>query len=285
MATKTAINKIKIESTQTQGEMLCLEMLENLGIGHKLVSEKHRLYQLEMSGSPLLRCYESLADQRADEKKLEQIADQTKTPVVGMIRPDAFGATTYVPGVGPVPIAVVKAGALFDGWGMSGHATLNSLALTLRSEAQHLGKDEPMPYTEYLMAALGIEEKPQTSEELMALINRAAESPHKIGLPAALQAASGRGSHQAVLMFDPHKTLDTNSSIPDYEKNSWLWFDLGRAIGSETPSSRRAHGLVHQSLVSVLGMNEALFVSYRVDAGVKKELQQGRKSLNKAIAN
>ena len=283
MATKTAINKIKIESTQTQGEALCLEMLENLGIGHKLVSEKHRLYQLEMNGNPLLRCYESLADQRADEKKLEQIADQTKTPVVGMIRPDAFGATTYVPGVGPVPIAVVKAGALFEGWGMSGHATLNSLALTLRSEAQQLGKDEPMPYTEYLMAALGIEQKPQTIDELMVLINRAAESPHKIGLPAALQAASGRGSHQAVLMFDPIKTLDTSSSIPDYEKNSWLWFDLGRAIGSETPSSRRAHGLVHQSLVSVLGMNEALFVSYRVDAGVKRELQQGRKALTQAI--
>ena len=285
MATKTAINKIKIESTQTQGETLCLEMLENLGIEHKLVSEKHRLYQLEMSGSPLLRCYESLADQRADEKKLEQIADQTKTPVVGMIRPDAFGATTYVPGVGPVPIAVVKAGALFEGWGMSGHAKLNSLALTLRSEAQRLGKDEPMPYTEYLMVTLGIEEKPQTIDELMALINRAAESPHKIGLPAALQAASDRGSHQAVLMFDPNKTLDTSSSIPDYEKNSWLWFDLGRAIGSETPSSRRAHGLVHQSLVSVLGMNEALFVSYRVDAGVKKELQQGRKALTQAIGS
>ena len=87
MATKTAISKIKIESTQTQGETLCLELLENLGIGHKLVSEKHRLYQLEMSGNPLLRCYESLADQRADEKKLEQIADQTKTPVVGMFAP------------------------------------------------------------------------------------------------------------------------------------------------------------------------------------------------------
>ena len=279
MATKTAISRIKVEATRSRGEILCLEMLENLGIGHKLASEKHRLYQLEMSGSPLLRCYESLADQRADEKQLEKIADQTKTPVVGMIRPDAFGATTYVPGVGPVPIAVVKAGSLFEGWGMSGHATLNSLSLTLRAEAQQLGTDNPMPYTQYLMAALGVETRPTTAEELMVLINKAAESPHKIGLPAALQAAAGRGSHQAVLMFDPTKTLDTSTSIPDYERNSWLWFDLGRAIGSETPSSRRAHGLVHQSLVSVLGMDEALFVSYRVDEGVKKELKQGRKAL------
>ena len=283
MATKNAIQKLKIDAAPSNTEKVCLELLENLGIGSKLVSEKHRLYQLEMKGGPLLRCYDSLADQRADEKRLEKIADQTQTPVVGMIRPDVFGATTYVPGVGPVPIAVVKSGALFDSWGMSGHSTLNTLALTLRAEAQHLGKGQPMPYTEYLMAALEVSERPQDKEQMMALINRAAESPHKIGLPAALQAASGRGSHQAVLMFDPQKKLDTKSSIPEYEKDSWYWYDLGRAIGSETPSSRRAHGLVHQALVSVLGMDEALFVSYRVDSGVKKQLQQSRHTLSKSL--
>lgn len=283
MATKNSLKQLKVGTTETKATQMCRDLLAQLGIGSVLVSEKYQLYQLEMKGNPLARFYGSLAEQRADEKRLEQIADQTKTPVVGMVQPDAFGATTYVPGVGPVPIAVVKSGALFDSWPMSGHATLNSLALTLRAEAKNLGTDQPMPYTEYLMAALGIEEKPKSSKEMMALINQAAESPHKIGLPAALQAASGRGSHQAVLMFDPTKTLDTNSSIPDYEENSWYFYDLGRAIGSETPSSRRAHGLVHQALISVLGMDEALFVSYRVDSGVKKQLQQSRNQLSKAV--
>ena len=80
-------------------------------------------------------------------------------------------------------------------------------------------------------------------------------------------------------MFNPDRKIDTASTLPEFQKDSWLMYDLSRAIGDETSSSRRAHGFVHQCLITAMEMEQNLFVSYRVSSGVKSELTKVRQKL------
>lgn len=251
-----------------------------MGIPAKKLEGKQGVYELGMPGRPIFKLFGSLSELRKSEKTLEAAADSSQRPVIGALPFNSFGATTYVPGVGPVPCVMVKAGAIHDDWALSGHRLMNQLIVTLRSEFEALqAGEQSAPYITYLMRALEQTEVPQTLEELTKLCNAAAEHPQVIGLPAALQAAAGRGSHQGIFMFNPERKWDTTSSLPAFKKDDWFLYDLSRAIADETSSTRRAHGFIHQCLITAIEMEQNLFVSYRVNDGVKKELTKVRKQL------
>lgn len=284
--TKTSLRsldkQLDREFTPTHAESQHIELLGTLGIETKVASKTHRIFELDLDGGPLLKVFNQMSELRADEKNCQGIADKTKRPVLMGLPFEAFGGATFIPGTGPIPVFTVKCGPLFADWPLSGHATMTRLAITVKAELAAQADDEPTPYLSFLKTALNFNDSLDSEEKVQALINRAAESPHIIGLPAALEAASGRGSCQAVLMFNPEKKLDTSVSLPTFNKDSWKIFDLGRAIANETPSSRRAHGIVHRAMIHAMGQDENLYVSYRVSDGVRNELTQFKNKLTAA---
>ena len=254
-------------------------MFRALGINVEVASEKHRLFKVELKSPAYLRVFNSMQELREAEQMIEDFADRLKTPVLMGLPLEAFGGSTFIPGTGPIPVYTVKAGSLFASWGLGGHATMTRLAITICSELEAKHQGQQTPYLDYLKAALDYNGEVVTEADVKALLNAAAEAPNVVGLPAALEAASGRGTAQGVLMFNPNARLDTSTTIPTLNGSDWLVFDLGRAIARETSSSRRAHGLVHQSMVQAMEQDANLYVSYRVSAGVRKSLTAFKQTL------
>ncbi|MDA7685348.1 hypothetical protein N8608_02145 [bacterium] len=279
---RTLEKQLNQEFKPTHAESQHIDLLGTLGIATKVASKTQRIFELDINGGILLKVFNQMSELRADEKNCQDTADKTKRPVLMGLPFDAFGGSTFIPGTGPIPVFTVKSGPLFADWPLSGHATMTRLAITVKAELAAKAEGEPTPYLTFLKAALNFSDSLDSEEKVQALINRAAESPHVIGLPAALEAASGRGTCQGVLMFNPQKKLDTSVSIPTFSKDSWKIFDLGRAIASETPSSRRAHGIVHRAMIHAMGQDENLYVSYRVSDGVRSELTQFKNKLTAA---
>lgn len=279
---RTIEKQLDKEHTPTHAESQHIELLGTIGIETKVASKTLRLYELNVAGGVLLKVYNKMSELRADERNCQDTADKTKRAVLMGLPLDAFGGSTFIPGTGPIPVFTVKSGPLFANWPLSGHATMTRLAITVKAELAAQADGEPTPYLSFLKTALNFSDRLDSEEKVQALINRAAESPHIIGLPAALEAASGRGTCQGVLMFNPEKKLDTSVSLPSFSKDSWKIFDLGRAIANETPSSRRAHGIVHRAMIHAMGQDENLYVSYRVSDGVRSELTQFKNKLTAA---
>ena len=272
---------LQVSFKETKAEQQHLQMHRSLGITTELVSEKHRLYKLGLKSPAYLRVFNTMHELRECEQMVEDFADKLKMPVLMGLPLDAFGGSTFIPGTGPIPVYTIKAGSLFAGWGLGGHATMTRLAITIHAELQAKQQGEKTPYLNYLKAALDYKETVETEDDIKRLLNAAAEAPDVVGLPAALEAASGRGTAQGVLMFNPKSKLDTSTTIPNLSGKDWFIYDLGRAIASETSSSRRAHGLVHQSMVQSMDQDANLYVSYRVSEGVRKSLTTFKESLVK----
>jgi len=284
--TKTSLRSLERQQSQglkpTHAESQHIELLGTIGIETQVASKTLQLYEFNLAGGVLLKVFNQMSELRADEKNCQDIADKTKRAVLMGLPLDAFGGSTFIPGTGPIPVFTVKSGPLFANWPLSGHATMTRLAITVKAELAAQADGEPTPYLSFLKTALNFSDRLDSEEKVQALINRAAESPHILGLPAALEAASGRGTCQGVLMFNPEKKLDTSVSLPTFSKDSWKIFDLGRAIANETPSSRRAHGIVHRAMIHAMGQDENLYVSYRVSDGVRSELTQFKDKLTAA---
>lgn len=278
--TKSLDRVLDSQFTLTQAEQQHQQMWSSLGISNEVASEKNRLFSVELASPAFVRIFNSLQELRAAEKTCEGFADKLKAPVLMGLPLDVFGGSTFIPGTGPIPVYTVKSGNLFAEWGLGGHSTMTRLAITLKTEMQSKQDGGPTPYLDYLKAALEYTQDLETDQDIQRLVNQAAESPHVLGLPAALEAASGRGTPQGVLMFNPTHKLDTSMTIPHLQGSDWLVYDLGRAIASETSSSRRAHGVVHQAMVRAMGQDDSLYVSYRVNRGVKKSLTEFQQTLS-----
>lgn len=277
--TKSLDRVLNSQFALTEAEQQHQQMWSALGISSEVASEKHRLLSLDLASPAFARIFNSMKEMREAEKTMEGFADKLKAPVLMGLPLDVFGGSTFIPGTGPIPVYTVKSGSLFAQWGLGGHSTMTRLAITLKTELQSKQEGAPTPYLDYLKAALDYSGALDSDEDLQELVNQAAEAPHVLGLPAALEAASGRGTPQGVLMFNPKRKLDTSMTIPHLQGNDWLIYDLGRAIASETSSSRRAHGVVHQAMVRAMGQDDSLYVSYRVSRGVRKSLTEFQQSL------
>lgn len=277
--TKSIDSVLDTQFTLTQAEQQHQQMWSSLGISSEVASEKNRLLSINLASPAFVRIFNSMQEMREAEKTIESFADKLKAPVLMGLPLDAFGGSTFIPGTGPIPVYTVKCGGLFAQWGLGGHSTMTRLSITLKTELQSKKDGGPTPYLDYLKAALEYTGPLETDEDVQKLVNQAAEAPDVLGLPAALEAASGRGTPQGVLMFNPKHKLDTSMTIPHLQGKDWLIYDLGRAIASETSSSRRAHGVVHQAMVRAMGQDDSLYVSYRVSRGVRKSLTEFKQAL------
>lgn len=187
------------------------------------------LYETNLPGTACIRVARSMADLNLYEPQLQSISEELEAPVIHALPLDSFGATTHLPGIGPIPVFRIYGGGLFSGWGLSGHHITPGPVQIIRNEA---GKPAPLnkrPYTQFLKEALDWKPSVKTQAGTEALVAEAVKNADKVGMACAMQLSLGRGTAQGILNFAVDAEL-SGDLVPCFEAKDWTLSDLGRAV-------------------------------------------------------
>ena len=108
---KPQLNTATVDIHQKQRETY-ETFLNLLGIELGNGIEELGLYETSLKGTPCIRVARDMADLNAHEEHLKSIADELQAPVIHAMPLDSFGATTHLPGIGPIPVARIYGGGL-----------------------------------------------------------------------------------------------------------------------------------------------------------------------------
>ncbi len=236
------------------------------------------LYETNMEGTPCIRVARNMQDLNAYEPQLMEIAENLQAPVIHALPLDSFGATSHLPGIGPIPIARVYGGGLFSEWGLSGHHLTPGPIQIIRQESSKKMPMSKRPYTQFLKDATEWKAPLGTKEGVALLIEEASKSSDQIGMAAAMQLSLGRGTTQGIFTFNPEAEL-AGGELPTFSPGDWMLSDLGRAVVEETPMTRRAMTFAHLALVKALDMEMYNVVPTVVGDSIRKQIEKAREQL------
>lgn len=236
------------------------------------------LYETNLAGNACIRVARNMTDLNAHEAQLMSIAEKLEAPVIHALPLDTFGATSHLPGIGPVPIVRVYGGALFSGWGLSGHHITPGPVQIIRQESEKKRPLAKRPYTQFLKDAIDWKAPLNSTEGVERLVKEAARSADQIGMAAAMQLSLGRGTTQGVFTFNLESEL-SGDKLPVFSSNDWMLSDLGRAVMEETPMTRRAMTYVHLALVKALDLEMQNVVPSAVGDSIRNQIEETRAAL------
>ena len=271
----TATTKAKSYEQQQEEYSQFLSFL-GIELGNGL--EDIQLYETNLPGTACIRVARNMGDLNFHEPQLQQIANELEAPIIHALPLDSFGATTHLPGIGPIPVFRIYGGSLFSEWGLSGHHITPGPVQIIRNEA---AKHKPLnkrPYTQFLKQALDWKAPLNTVKGTEALVDAAVESPELVGMACSMQLSLGRGTAQGIFNFSTEAEL-SGEVVPCFEANDWTLSDLGRAVAEETPMRRRAMSFVHAALVDALDVPIDCVVPEPVGKEIRNKILQARTSL------
>ena len=272
-ATKAARQKTH---RQQQEEFALFLNLLGIELGESL--DDLGLFETNLEGGVCIRVARDMADLNAYEPKLMDIAEKLQAPIIHALPLDSFGATSHLPGIGPVPIVRVYGGDLFSEWGLSGHHITPAPVQIIREESEKKRTLAKRPYTKFLKDAVEWKAPLNSPEGVARLVDKAARSTEAIGMAAAMQLSLGRGTTQGIFTFNPESVL-TGDVVPTFSGSDWMLSDLGRAVMEETPMTRRAMTYVHLALVKALDLEMENVVPSVVGDSIREQIEKTRKSL------
>ena len=273
-------DQIKAKSYEQQQEEYT-QFLSFLGIELGNGLDDLQLYETNLPGTACIRVARSMSDLNAHEPRLQSIAEELEAPVIHALPLDSFGATTHLPGIGPIPVFRIYGGSLFSGWGLSGHHITPAPVQIIRREASRPMPLNKRPYTQFLKQALEWKHSLTSKEGTTALVEAAVKSPELVGMACSMQLSLGRGTAQGIFNFSNTSEL-SGEVVPCFEANDWTLSDLGRAVAEETSMRRRAMSFVHAALVDALDVPIDCVVPEPVGQEIRNKILQARASLSAA---